>query len=87
MKAAGCIRCREKVDFFECEDVSRGGFRFKSREIYPTGMPVEAAVPYAKNSINIFVAARIAYRQELSAGQQRYGVAYEKSVRLLDAKF
>ncbi len=77
MKAAGCIRCHEKEVFFECEDVSRGGFRFKSREVYPTGMQVKAAVPYAKNSANIFVAARIAYHQELSGGLHIYGVAYQ----------
>jgi len=87
MKAAGCIRCREKESFFECEDVSRGGFRFKSREIYPTGMPVEAAVPYAKNSVNIFVSARIAYHQELSGGLHRYGVAYQEHIRQSGPKF
>jgi hypothetical protein len=76
MKAAGCIRCYGGEVIFECEDVSRGGFRFKSREAYPTGMSIEAAVPYAKNSVNIFVAARIAYHQELSSGIHRYGVAY-----------
>jgi hypothetical protein len=79
MKAAGCIRFREKESFFDCENVSRGGFQFKSREAYPTGMSVEAAVPYAKNSVNIFVAARIAYHQELLGGFHRYGVAYAGS--------
>ena len=76
MKAAGCIRCHEKEVFFACEDVSRGGFRFKCSEVYPTGMQVKAAVPYAKNSVNIFVPARIAYHQELSRGLHIYGVAY-----------
>jgi hypothetical protein len=79
MKAAGCIRFREKEAFFDCENVSRGGFQFKSRETYPTGMSLEAAVPYAKNSVNIFVAARIAYHQELLGGFHRYGVAYAGS--------
>jgi hypothetical protein len=87
MEASCCIRSREKEVFFECEDVSRGSFRFKSWEIYPTGMPVEAAVPYAKNSVNIFVAARIAYHQELSGGFHVHGVAYEELIRLSSSKF
>ena len=87
MKAAGCIRCNGGEIFFECENVSRGGFRFKSREAYPAGMSIEAAVPYAKDSVNIFVAARIAYQQELSSGFRRHGVAYVNSIRQPDSKF
>ena len=87
MKAAGCMRCHEGEVFFECEDVSRGGFRFKSRESYPTGMSIEAAVPYAKNSVNIFVAARIAYHQELASGFHRYGVAYLGSIKQSYSRF
>ena len=79
LKIAACIRDSRGEKVVECEDVSRGGFRFKSREIYPAGMPIEAAVPYAKNSVNIFVTARIAYQQGLSDGFYRHGVAYMKS--------
>ena len=81
MKAAACIRDNQREEIVECEDVSRGGFRFKSRGKYPEGMPIEAAVPYAKNSVNIFVPARIAYLQELSGGLYRHGVAYMKSTK------
>jgi len=86
MKVAACIRDNRREEVVECEDVSRGGFRFKSREIYPAGMPIEAAVPFVKNSINIFVAARIAYHQGLSEGFYRHGVAYLKSAKKPDSK-
>jgi hypothetical protein len=86
MKAAGCLRCYGAEFSFECEDVSRGGFRFKSRETYPAGMSIEAAVPFARNSINIFVAARIVYHQELPHGFHRYGVAYIGSIKQPDSQ-
>lgn len=86
MKVAACIRDNRREEVVECEDVSRGGFRFKSRGKYPEGMPIEAAVPYAKNSVNIFVAARIAYQQGLYDGFYRHGVAYLKSIKKPDSK-
>jgi hypothetical protein len=86
MKVAACIRDNRGEEVVECENVSRGGFRFKSRKIYPAGTPIEASVPYAKNSINIFVPARIAYQQGLSGEFYRHGVAYTKSVKLPDLK-
>jgi hypothetical protein len=86
MKVAACIRDNRREEVVECEDVSRGGFRFKSHEMYPAGMPIEAAVPYAKNGVNIFVAARIAYQQGLSEGFYRHGVAYMKSSKKPESK-
>jgi PilZ domain len=86
MKVAACIRDNRREEVVECEDVSRGGFRFKSREMYPAGMPIEAAVPFVKNGVNIFVAARIAYQQGLSEGFYRHGVAYMKSSKKPDSK-
>jgi PilZ domain-containing protein len=86
MKVPACIRDNRGEEVVECENVSRGGFRFKSRKIYPAGTPIEAAVPYAKNSVNIFVPARIAYQQGLSGEFYRHGVAYTKSVKLPDLK-
>jgi len=86
MKVPACIRDNRGEEVVECENVSRGGFRFKSRKIYPAGTPIQAAVPYAKNSVNIFVSARIAYQQGLSGEFYRHGVAYTKSVKLPDLK-
>jgi hypothetical protein len=76
MKAAACIRVSGREVVVQCEDVSRGGFRFKSSESFPVGTKFEAAVPYAKGSVNIFVPCQVAYHCELWAGSFRHGVAY-----------
>jgi PilZ domain len=86
MKAAACIRCCDGEVVVECEDVSRGGFRFKSLKAYPVGTRIEAAIPYAKSSVNIFVNTQIVYQQKLSGGFYRHGVAYVKSVKKPDSK-
>ena len=81
MKAVACIRCYGEEVVVECEDVSRGGFRFKSSKAYPEEAMIEAAVPYAKDNLNIFVSGQIAYQQELSGGFYRHGVVYLRSVK------
>jgi DNA-directed RNA polymerase subunit M/transcription elongation factor TFIIS len=86
MKAAACIQCYDGDVVVECEDVSRGGFRFQSGKAYEVGMRIKAAIPYAKSSVNIFVTAQIVYQQELSGGFYRHGVAYVKSVKKPDSK-
>jgi hypothetical protein len=86
MKISACIRFSGREVAVECEDVSRGGFRFKSRKAYPAGTPIEAAVPYLKSSVNIFVACQIAYQHELSSGLYRHGVAYVSSISQPDSR-
>jgi hypothetical protein len=81
MKAVACIRCYGEEVVVECEDVSRGGFRFKSSKAYREETMIEAAVPYAKGNFNIFVSGQIAYQQELSGGFYSHGVAYLRSVK------
>ena len=81
MKATACIRCYGAEEIVECEDVSRGGFRFKSRQAYPVGSLIQAAVLYTKSSGDLFVAARIAYQQKLDGGFYRHGVAYVESAK------
>lgn len=87
MNFPACIRSDRGEAIVECEDVSRGGFRFKSRKSYPEGTRVETAVPYAKSSVNIFVTARIAYTQALSGGFYRHGVAYVKAIQNQDSNY
>jgi hypothetical protein len=79
MKRAACIRHSGKEEVVVCEDMSRGGFRFKSRKQYPEGTKVEAAVPYEPSNVNIFVPARIAYHQTMPDGSHRHGVSYIKT--------
>jgi len=87
MNFPACIRSDRGETIVECEDVSRGGFRFKSRKAYSEGTRVETAVPYAKGSVNIFVTARIAYTQALSGGFYRHGVAYVKAIQNQDSTY
>jgi hypothetical protein len=52
-------------DVVVCEDMSRGGFRFKSKRQYFEKTMIDVAVPYSPGSQAIFVPAQIAYVQEL----------------------
>jgi hypothetical protein len=59
------------------ENVSRGGFRFRSKKHYAEGWLIEVALPYTPGGPNIFAAARIMYAEELGmSGESVYGVAY-----------
>ncbi len=62
------------------ENVSRGGFRFRSSRDYPVATLIEAALPYVAGAANIFAPARIVYREPHPAqGKTAYGVAYVPS--------
>lgn len=76
MKMAACVRFSGREVVVDCEDVSKGGFRFKSNKEYPEGTHVEAAVPFTKSSTNIFCPAGISYCHKLPDGQFRHGVTY-----------
>lgn len=58
-------------------DVSRGGFRFKSRKHYDLEWNVEVALPRSPGGANIFSAAKIKFVGEVPGEEERiYGVAY-----------
>lgn len=60
-----------------CEDLSRGGLSFRSRNKYAEGSRVEVAVPFTPGSGNIFVPVRIVFSQQIpAAGLYRHGAAY-----------
>jgi PilZ domain-containing protein len=64
-------------DIVTCEDMFRGGLRFKSRKRYYDGTLIEVTVPYTRGPPAIFVPAQIVFFQELPEQQLfRYGVAY-----------
>lgn len=66
-------------DIVVCEDMSRGGFRFKSPKRYAEKSMIEVAAPYSPGPSNIFVPAQIVFVQELAEQKLlRYGVAYVK---------
>jgi hypothetical protein len=64
-------------DVVACEDMSRGGLRFKSKKTYYERSLIEVAAPYVPGQIPIFVPAQIVFIQELPEQQLiRYGAAY-----------
>jgi hypothetical protein len=64
-------------DIVTCEDMSRGGLRFKSRKQYLEKATIEVAAPYSPGSTNIFVAAQVIHVLELKEERMyRCGVEY-----------
>jgi hypothetical protein len=76
-----CVRRpNAQDDVVTCEDMSRGGLRFKSKRKYFEKMQVEVAVPFSPGDQAIFVPARIVYVQELPEQKlYRCGVMYLRS--------
>ena len=64
-------------DIVTCEDISRGGLRFKSRKAYVPKTDIEVAVPYSPGAQSIFVRAQIVHVEELKEERRyRCGVCY-----------
>jgi hypothetical protein len=78
MKVAACIRYHGREDIVDCEDVSKGGFRFTGLTEYPKGTRVEASVPYTKSSMNIFSLAAIVHNRKLPDRRFQHGATYIK---------
>jgi hypothetical protein len=77
-RVLACIRKRGfQEEIAVCEDLSKGGISFRSRNQYPEGTRVEVAVPFTPGSSAIFVPIRIVFSQAIpSAGLFRHGAAY-----------
>jgi hypothetical protein len=62
------------------ENVSRGGFRFRSTKQYRKGSVIKFALPYSAAGGNIFAEAQIVYVEKLPGeGMTAYGVSYVSS--------
>ncbi len=73
---SACVRKLGREDeIVACENLSRGGLCFRSRNPYAQGDEIEVAVSYVEGSGNIFSRARIAHVKEIKEGF-RCGVAY-----------
>jgi PilZ domain len=79
-RVLACIRRRGfQEEVAVCEDLSRGGISFRSRNQYPEGTRLEVAVPFTPGSAAIFVAIRIVFCQAIpTAGLYRHGATYVK---------
>lgn len=77
-RVLACIRRRGfQEEVAVCEDLSKGGISFRSRNQYPEGSRAEVAVPFTPGSSAIFVPIRIVFSQAIaSAGLYRHGAAY-----------
>jgi len=77
-RVLACIRRRGfQEEVAVCEDLSKGGLSFRSRNEYPEGSRVEVAVPFTPGSGAIFVPIRIVFSQVIpSVGLYRHGAAY-----------
>jgi PilZ domain-containing protein len=77
-RVLACIRRRGfQEEVVVCEDLSKGGVSFRSRNQYPEGSRLEVAVPYTPGAGAIFVPIRIVFSQQIaSAGLFRHGAAY-----------
>jgi hypothetical protein len=77
-RVLACIRRRGfQEEIAVCEDLSKGGIAFRSRNEYPEGTRLEVAVPFTPGSGAIFVPIRIVFSQPIpAAGLFRHGAAY-----------
>lgn len=67
-------------DIVTCEDISRGGLRFKSRKEYTANTEIQVAAPYSPGTPDIFVRGQIVHVEELKQERRfRCGVCYAKS--------
>jgi hypothetical protein len=79
-RVLACIRRRGfQEEIAVCEDLSKGGLSFRSRNQYAEGSRVEVAVPFTPGTGAIFVPIRIVFSQAIpTAGLYRHGAAYIK---------
>jgi len=79
-RVLACIRRRGfQEEVVVCEDLSKGGLSFRSRNKYEEGSRLEVAVPFTPGSSAIFVPIRIVFSQAIqTAGLYRHGAAYIK---------
>jgi len=83
---SACVRHPVRGDeIAQCEDMSKGGLRFKSPIQYYAQSLIEVAVPYEKGQPAIFVPALIVFVEELPEQHLfRYGVQYLKATKPRD---
>jgi PilZ domain len=79
-RVLACIRRRGfQEEVAVCEDLSKGGLSFRSRNQYTEGTRAEVAVPFTPGAGAIFVPIRIVFSQALpTVGLYRHGAAYVK---------
>lgn len=84
---SACVRHPERGDeIVTCEDMSKGGLRFKCRKQYYPQSLIEVAVPYQPGQPAIFVPARIVFVEPLPEQSLfRCGIEYFKPTKPRDS--
>lgn len=79
----GCVRHAANADdLVECENVSKGGVCFRSKQKYSEGAVIEVAAPYEPGTTAIFVRATIVRAEPmLDSTLFRYGATYAVHAR------
>jgi hypothetical protein len=79
-RLTACIRQAGADDELAvCEDISPIGICFRSKRRFDADASIDVAVPYAPDSANIFLPARIIYSEEMpKAGLFRHGTEYRR---------
>ena len=79
-RLTACIRQAGADDELAvCEDISPIGMCFRSKRRFDANASIDVAVPYAPDSANIFLPARIIYSEEMpKAGLFRHGTEYRR---------
>lgn len=84
---SACVRHPQRGDeIVQCEDMSKGGLRFKSHKPYYAQALIEIAAPYQPGQPAIFVPGKIVFVEELPEQRlYRCGVQYLKPARPRDS--
>jgi hypothetical protein len=84
---SACVRHPERGDeIVQCEDMSKGGLRFKSHKPYYAQSLIEVAVPYQPGQPAIFIPGKIVFVEELPELRlYRCGVQYLKPAKPRDS--
>lgn len=79
----GCVKTSQfGEDVVLTDNVSGGGFCFRSYRTYMAGERVEIALPYVEGGANVFVTARILWSRSLPVeGFSAYGISYVHASR------
>jgi hypothetical protein len=83
---SACVRHPQRGDeVVLCEDMSKGGLRFKSRQQYFAQSFIEVAAPYQPGQPAIFVPAQVVFVEELPEQQLfRHGLQYLRPTKTRD---
>ena len=73
---SACVRHENLDEIVECANLSKRGFAFRSRKVYPIGGEIEVAVPFYAGTPPSFVIGSVRHVTALPNRNFQYGVMY-----------